>query len=235
MLAVDLDGTLVDSAPDLAHCVDHALADAGFDPPGEAKTRGWIGDGIERLLERALADATGGAVDSSLLERCLKRFDGCYWRHTFERSRVYPQVPQTLDRLRGLGLHLSCITNKRLDFAERVLEQAGLLDRFELVLGGDSLPAKKPDPAQLLEAAARFGVSARAAMMVGDSHHDRDAARRAGFRFVWARYGYCPSLDGNSDATAGVESTSDAIGAFADICGLIERVSMPGQTGRDNE
>jgi phosphoglycolate phosphatase len=113
-----------------------------------------------------------------------------------------------------------------------VLGRAGLLDRFELVLGGDSLPTKKPDPAPLLVAAARFGVSTNAAMMVGDSHHDRDAARRAGYRFVWARYGY-GELDGNSDGTGGVESTSEpglAIGAFGDICGVIERVSVPGRT-----
>jgi phosphoglycolate phosphatase len=200
LLAVDLDGTLVDSAPDIAHCLGRALEAVGFAPPGEVRTRVWIGDGLETLIARALAHAAQAHVgrgDPAKLgagedrhRAALAAFLDCYRDHVFIRSRLYPDAVETLDALRAAGVRLCCITNKRHAFSESLLSQAGILDRFELLLGGDSLPEKKPSPLPLATAAAKLDVAPSAAALFGDSHQDLRAARSAGFRFVLAAYGY---------------------------------------------
>jgi phosphoglycolate phosphatase len=190
LLAIDLDGTLVDSAPDLAHCVDTALAAVGLPPAGEMLTRGWVGDGIESLLARALQHSLQAAPDRAIADRAFAAFNACYERNLFNRSRVYPGVPETLNALRERGLSLCCITNKRIAFAEGLLREAELFKQFEFVLGGDSLAQKKPHPEQLRVASERTDVPAAHAALVGDSEHDYGAARRAKFAFIWAAYGY---------------------------------------------
>jgi phosphoglycolate phosphatase len=201
LLAIDLDGTLVDSAPDIAHCLGGALEAVGLSPPGEALTRVWIGDGLETLIARAIAHGGGARGDSVVAreprqEAALAAFLACYRDNLFVRSRLYPEVLATLDALLAHGLRLCCITNKRQSFSERLLADAGVRDRFELLLGGDALPEKKPSPLPLKVAAERLGVPAAAATLVGDSHQDLRAARAAGYSFVLASYGY-----GNIDET----------------------------------
>jgi phosphoglycolate phosphatase len=220
LLAVDLDGTLVDSAPDIAHCLGSALEAIGYARPGEARTRVWIGDGLETLIARAIAHATqtetsaaGAPTFASPEARhraALATFLTCYEDNLFVRSRLYPDAVATLDGLRGRGLRLCCITNKRHGFSEKLLTQAGVLDRFELLLGGDSLPEKKPSPLPLSVAAERLGVAPAAAALVGDSHQDLRAARSAGYAFVLASYGY-----GKIDETELADSRR--IGRFADL------------------
>ena len=219
LLALDLDGTLVDSAPDIAHCLGCALTSVGIEAPGEARTRAWIGDGLEALIARALAHTDGrppgeGARADERQAAVLRAFLDCYRDNLFVRSRLYPEVAETLDALRARGLTLCCITNKRLGFTEPLLAQAGVRDRFALVLGGDSLPEKKPSPMQLVAAAQTLGVAASAAALVGDSHQDLRAARSAGYAFILATYGY-----GKVDETeAGV---APRIRRFADLQGLL--------------
>lgn len=223
LLALDLDGTLVDSAPDIAHCVGVALEAAGLDAPGEARTRTWIGDGIETLIARALAAADAERAGSSLDGRAaadrqaavLAAFTACYRGNLFERSRLYPTVEATLDALLARGIRLCCVTNKRHAFSAALLREAGLQDRFELLIGGDSLPEKKPSPLPLTTAAQMLGVAPAAATLVGDSPQDLRAARAAGFGFVFAGYGY-----GKVD-TAELGS-SPRIERFADIEPLID-------------
>lgn len=195
LLAIDLDGTLVDSAPDIAHCLGTALEAIGYEPPGEARTRVWIGDGLESLIARAIAHGSGTSGESAAAaearhKAALGAFLACYADNLYVRSRLYPAVVETLDELRGRGIRLCCITNKRMKFSEVLLAQAGIRDRFELLLGGDSLPEKKPSPLPLTTAAAALGVAPRAAALVGDSHQDLRAARAAGYGFVLASYGY---------------------------------------------
>lgn len=195
LLAIDLDGTLVDSAPDIAHCLGAALASLGLPEPNEARTRIWIGDGLETLISRALADSGGAHGDSlhfseARHQAALAAFLDCYRDNLFVRSRLYPGVVATLDTLREHGLRLCCITNKREAFSAQLLEQAGIGERFELLLGGDSLSEKKPSPLPLTFAAGKLGVRAAEAALVGDSQQDLRAARAAGFNFVLASYGY---------------------------------------------
>jgi phosphoglycolate phosphatase len=198
LLAVDLDGTLVDSAPDIAHCLGEALVAVGFDAPGEALTRSWIGDGVDTLVERALAHATssghaataGRAAAGDLHRKTLAEFLDRYAERLFVESRLYPEAADTLDAFRAAGVRLCCITNKRHAFSESILEQAHVRDRFELVIGGDSLPEKKPSPLPLVVAADKLGIGPSGAMMVGDSTQDLAAACGAGFGFAFASYGY---------------------------------------------
>jgi phosphoglycolate phosphatase len=195
LLAIDLDGTLVDSAPDIAHCVGAALAAIGYPSPGEARTRAWIGDGLETLIARAIAHGGGAqgetTVDGEARHKAaLAAFLVCYADNLFVRSRLYPGVLPTLDELRSRGFRLCCITNKRFAFSDALLVAAGVRDRFELVLGGDSLPEKKPSPLPLRAAAESLGIAPSAATLVGDSHQDLRAAHAAGYGFVLADYGY---------------------------------------------
>ena len=224
LLAVDLDGTLVDSAPDIAHCLGRALEAVGLTAPGEARTRVWIGDGLETLIARALAaadDAQGraGARDERGAQRrqsaALDAFLACYRHNLFARSRLYPGAEATLDALRARGVRLCCITNKRHAFSESLLQRARVRDRFELVLGGDSLAEKKPSPLPLTTAAQTLGVDAGAAALVGDSHQDLRAARAAGWGFVFASYGY-----GKVDETE--LGATPRLARFADLPTLID-------------
>jgi phosphoglycolate phosphatase len=194
LLAIDLDGTLVDSAPDLAHCVGTALGSLGYVAPGTSLTRAWIGDGIETLLRRALAHSGKGADDGAL-RTAVERFTACSRENLFVRSQLYPEVRETLAALEGRGIQLACITNKRIAFADALLVAAGIRAHFGLVLGGDSLPEKKPSPAPLLAAARELGIEPTGSALVGDSHHDYHAAAAAGFGFIWARYGYCAYIE----------------------------------------
>ncbi len=213
LVVFDLDGTLVDSAPDLNYCLGVALASAGFEKPAEAQTRSWIGGGVEMLIRRAL-DWAGGESAAAKFDAVYAEFSDRYRENLFVRSTLYPQVPETLDTLLARGLALSCVTNKRLEFAERVLELAGIRDRFGQVIGGDSLPQKKPSPAPLRAAAAAAGAAESAAVLVGDSDQDYAAAKAAGWPFVWARYGYRERL---ADAPSSVVS----IGRFGELVALL--------------
>jgi len=214
LLAIDLDGTLVDSAPDIAHCLGSALEAIGYASPGEARTRAWIGDGLETLIARAIAHGSTQS-DSTLAgdarhKAALAAFLACYAGNLFVRSRLYPGVLATLDVLQQSGVRLCCITNKRFAFSHDLLIEAGIRDRFELLLGGDSLAEKKPSPLPLKTAAATLGVEPSAAALVGDSHQDLRAARAAGYGFVLASYGY-----GKIDETE--LGSSPRIRAFAEL------------------
>jgi len=190
VLAFDLDGTLVDSVPDLNHCLGEAFESLGLEPSTERDTRAWVGDGVEELVRRGLERSVAPAEATALLPTAIERFSECYGRNLYIRSRLYPGVAEMLDALRVRGVRLACVTNKRLRFAKALLDQAGLLDRFELLLGGDSVPEKKPSPMLLHAAAERLGITPDVAAYVGDSYHDMHAAEAAGWRFVWATYGY---------------------------------------------
>jgi phosphoglycolate phosphatase len=214
LLAIDLDGTLVDSAPDLAHCVGSALGSLGFVAPGTSLTRAWIGDGIETLLRRALAHSGAGADDATL-RAAIERFTSCYRENLYVRSRLYPDVEETLATLGKRGIKLACVTNKRIAFADALLAAAGIRAHFGAVFGGDSLPEKKPSPAPLIAAARDLGIAPANCAMVGDSHHDYHAAADAGFVFFWARYGYCAHIEPRPDAAI------KEIGAFGDLRELV--------------
>ncbi len=190
MVLIDVDGTLVDSVPDLQYCVDEMMRVLGLPERGEAAVRTWVGNGVEMLVKRALANDLSGAADPALLARALPIFEALYAENTSTRSRLYPGVLEGLDWLQAQGLRMGCVTNKAARFTEPLLRDLGIADRFEIVISGDTLPVKKPDPGPLLFGAKFFGVAPEAALMVGDSISDVKAARAAGFRILCMSYGY---------------------------------------------
>jgi phosphoglycolate phosphatase len=173
---IDLDGTLVDTIPDIAFSIDHMLAELGMPAAGQERVREWVGNGTEVLVRRALAAANDGEVREADYDRALPIFRDFYARHVCDRSRVYDGVPAGLDYLHGCGARLACVTNKSEEFTSRLLAALTLDRHFSLVLSGDSLARRKPDPLPLLHAAGHFGVAPADSLFIGDSeyNHGRD-------------------------------------------------------------
>lgn len=190
MILIDLDGTLVDSVPDLAYCVDAMLARLGRPPQGEAKVRNWVGNGVERLVRRALIGQLEGEPKEADFQLAYPIFLELYRDNTSQRSQLFPGVRDGLDWLQAAGYRLGCVTNKAAQFTEPLLRDLGVWDDFEIVISGDTLPRSKPDPLPLLHAAAHFGAEPAAALMIGDSISDVKAARAAGFTIFCMSYGY---------------------------------------------
>lgn len=190
LVVFDLDGTLIDSVPDLARAVDTALVAQRLPPAGEAKVRDWVGNGARKLVERALADALGAAEAARRLDGAHREFLTAYAQAPCVDTTLYPGAREALEGLKARGMRLALVTNKPHAFIAPILQALALDGLFEVTLGGDSLPAKKPDPAPLLHVAETLGVAPQAALMVGDSRHDIEAGRRAGFRTLAVPYGY---------------------------------------------
>jgi phosphoglycolate phosphatase len=190
MVLFDLDGTLVDSLPDLACCIDQMMLQLGLEPPGLKLVGRWVGNGVERLVKRALTGDFDAEPAPALLAQALPLFQELYALHNSRSSQLYPGAAATLGWLRERRIHLACVTNKAARFTLPLLANLGIAPYFGLVLSGDSLPEKKPHPLPLLTAAAHFQVQPAACLMVGDSRNDIQAARAAGFPVVAVSYGY---------------------------------------------
>ncbi len=190
MILIDVDGTLVDSVPDLAYCVDEMMKRLDRPVHGEDKVRDWVGNGVERLVRRALVGQLEGEPDDAEFERAYPMFLELYAQNTSQRSLLYPGIREGLDYLKAEGYRLGCVTNKAAQFTLPLLRDLGIHDDFEIIIAGDALAKKKPDPLPLLHAAEQLGVAPAAALMVGDSQSDVKAARAAGFQIVCMSYGY---------------------------------------------
>ena len=190
MVLLDVDGTLVDTAPDLAYAVDCMLQEVGLPECGESKVRAWIGNGIERLVKRALTGDFDGEPENRLYEKAFPIFLDIYADNVCKRSRIYNGVSECLNYLKENNFKLGCVTNKRARFTKTLLMTLGMFDDFGIVIAGDTLLKKKPDPMPLLHAARFFKVKPEASLMVGDSRTDVGAARAAGFQIICVTYGY---------------------------------------------
>ncbi|MEX0383233.1 phosphoglycolate phosphatase [Spiribacter sp. 1M153] len=189
-LLFDLDGTLVDSAPDLATAVNHSLADLGHAALSETRVRQWIGDGARRLVARAIAGRRDIDAEPPETEAALARFFVHYHDCLCDRSQLYPGVRDGLDRLRALGRPMAVVTNKPAAFTGPLLEALGIAGYFGATVSGDTLGVKKPDPAPLIHAADQLGVAVGDCLYVGDSAADQGAAAAAGMPLVRVPYGY---------------------------------------------
>jgi phosphoglycolate phosphatase len=189
-VAFDLDGTLLDTLPDLAAAAASMLEQLGRPPVDEPTVRSYIGNGIPRLTKRLLTRSMDGEPPPQLFERALGLFEANYRATLTARTKPFPGVEEGLRRFRASGLQLACITNKAHAFTVPLLEATGLRDWFDLVLSGDSLPKKKPDPLPLLHCAQEFGTDPAQLLVIGDSLADVQAARAAGCPVFCVSYGY---------------------------------------------
>jgi phosphoglycolate phosphatase len=188
--AFDLDGTLIDTAPDLSVAVNAMLLGLNVQKLPEERIREHIGGGIERLVERSLSERLGEAPGPALRATALSIFVRAYGEHLFHRSRLYPGVPETLHQLASAGIALCCVTNKQSRFAIPLLEAAQLDSLFAFTLCADRVSDRKPSPNLLLAACARLGVEPSELLYVGDSQADILAGHAAGCPVVAVDYGY---------------------------------------------
>jgi len=190
LVMFDLDGTLVDSVPDLATAVDRMLVELGREPAGVERVRTWVGNGARVLVRRALAGGLDhSAVGEAQTEQALARFLDIY-ADCHELITLYPGVHELLEALSTAAVELAVVTNKPERFVAPLLEQVGLGGYFRWIIGGDTLPQQKPDPAALLQVMHLAGVSKAQSLFVGDSRSDVLAARAAGVPCVAVSYGY---------------------------------------------
>ncbi len=188
----DLDGTILDTAADLAAAANAMLAEIGRASLPEARIRDYIGKGVQNLVTRSL-EATGGA-DPAQAERALAVFERHYLAGIADRTRPYPGVVEGMEALARAGIAMGCVTNKAARFTEPLLERTDLMRFMGVVVSGDTVSRKKPHPEPMLHAVARLGVQPGEALMVGDSRNDVDSARAAGCPVVVVPYGYREGL-----------------------------------------
>lgn len=189
-ILIDLDGTLIDSVPDLAYCVDETMKQMDMPVRGEAAVRNWVGNGVQRLVERALINSVDGMPEQELMDKAYPIFLELYKENTSQRSCVYDGVVDGIEWMKAQGYRVACVTNKAEAFTVPLLKDKGLHDYFEVIVSGDTCEKKKPDPMPLLHAADLLGVSPENALMIGDSKSDVKAARAAGFHIFCMTYGY---------------------------------------------
>jgi len=190
LVLIDLDGTLIDSVPDLAYCIDEMMTQVGLPKRGQNAVRNWVGNGVQRLTERALVNSVEGMPDQALMEKAYPIFLELYAHNNAQRSHVYEGVIEGLSWMKKNGYRLGCVTNKAEMFTTPLLKNKALFDWFEFVVSGDTCIEKKPHPMPLLHAAKLMGVTPENALMIGDSRSDVKAARAAGFHVFCMTYGY---------------------------------------------
>lgn len=216
VVIIDLDGTLLDTAQDLALAANQMLRELGMEELPLATITAFIGKGVPKLVKRTLTNSLDDEPDPALFAQALPIYERCYAKNLHVHTHPYPGVVDGLDQLKSAGYHLVCITNKAAAFTLPLLRATSLFNYFELVLSGDSLPKKKPDPLPLLHVCKHFGVSPESVLLIGDSLNDAMAARAAGCHIFCVPYGYNEGRDVH-------ELDCDAvIGSIFDASGLIE-------------
>jgi phosphoglycolate phosphatase len=211
----DLDGTLIDSAPDIAAALNRTLGAQGLPALPVRQVAAMVGDGARVLLARAFA-AHGITPDPEVLDRATAGYLADYQANIAVATTAYPGVVSTLAALRRAGWRMAVCTNKPEAAARSILAKLGLLDGLAAIGGGDSFPVRKPDPGHLAATMRAAGVAR--AVMVGDHANDLHAARGCGVPCIWAAWGY-------TDADPGADAVA---GTFAELPALLDRLSSAG-------
>lgn len=189
-VVIDLDGTLLDTAPDLAHAAELMMAELNLPAVPLDTIKTYIGNGVSRLAKRVLTGSMDAEPDAELFAHAYPIYQKHYGAHVSLYSRPFAGVVEGLNAFKAMGVHMACITNKAEVFTLPLLRDTGLLDYFELVLSGDALPKRKPDPLPLLHACRHFGIEPHELLLIGDSLNDTQAARAAGSAVFCVPYGY---------------------------------------------
>ena len=192
LLIFDLDGTLIDSVPDLAQSVNFTLGTLNRDLFDEDIIRKWIGNGAVTLVKRALSGGVDIAedLDNELFQKAIKIFLENYANNLCNTTKMYPNVKSSLEELKGRGYILSIVTNKPYQFIKPILNSLDIEDLFEYYIGADSLDVKKPHPKPLLYICDKFAIDTNSAVMIGDSKNDILAGISANIDTIGVTYGY---------------------------------------------
>ena len=213
LIMIDVDGTLVDSVPDLAYCIDEMMQKLGMQKWGETKVRHWVGNGIPKLVERALTGELEGRSIKEVFDIAYPIFLDLYEDNKAQRSYLYDGVREGLDYLKSQGYQLGCVTNKSEQFTHLLLKVLGIFNDFKIIISGDTLAKRKPDPMPLLYCAEHFNLKPEECLMLGDSVSDVKAARAAGFDIICMSYGY---NHGNDIADENPDLVIDSMSQLSD-------------------
>lgn len=189
LLLFDLDGTLVDSAPDITLAVDATLAARHWPVAGLERVRSWVGNGSRKLIERALTFAIG-EFNTDLHEAVHSEFLLEYAKHNGPETRVFDGVYECLQHCQRAHIKMACVTNKPEHLAKQLIGHLDMARYFAIVIGGDTFPQRKPDPTALRYCCEQLGVPVSRTLMVGDSETDVLSARAAGMKVLCVSYGY---------------------------------------------
>ncbi len=216
LIAFDLDGTLLDSVPDLAVAADQAVQALGFPAVSEEQVRDYVGNGADVLVGRALSQSMtiDPALDEALLVKARELFDDFYDKSGHKLSHLYPAVTETLAELKQAGFTLALVTNKPSKFVPEILAKHGIDKYFVDVLGGDAFPEKKPNPVALNWLMEKHNCQPEEMLMVGDSKNDILAAKNAGCTAFGLTYGY---NHGEPIAASNPEFVADTIADLLDV------------------
>lgn len=185
LIMFDLDGTLVDTVQDITDALNFALKPYGLNSLTVEDTIKIVGEGVSRLVEKVLP-----IEKLHLKSDVMNRFLGYYSDHLIDNSKEYPYIKETLENL--TGFKKAVISNKREDLSKKLLEELGLSEYFDLIIGSDTAGERKPSPVPVLYVIAKFGLSPEESVIVGDSNYDMEAGKRAGVRTIAVTYGYRP-------------------------------------------
>ncbi len=218
LLIFDFDGTLIDSVPDLADATNAMLTTLGKKTYPIETIRNWIGNGSRMLVERALVgniEVAAGALTKEEADHAEQVFFDAYKNLSGSKTVAYPDVDEGLKKLHAAGYTLALVTNKPIRFVPKILQSFGWQDLFSEVMGGDSLPVKKPDPTPLLHVCASLNVSVAQAIMIGDSRNDILAGQNANMDTLGLSYGY------NYGQDIRELNPTEAFDSFADLVAWI--------------
>lgn len=217
LLIFDFDGTLIDSVPDLADATNLMLEQLGKATFSIDTIKGWIGNGARTLVERALSGdvEVDARLEQETVDDALRIFFAAYGSLDCQKTTAYPDVDAGLRKLKAAGFTLALVTNKPIRFVPKILDHMGWTPLFGEVIGGDSLPTKKPDPAPLLHVCKTLGFAPEQAIMIGDSINDISAGKNAGIDTIGLSYGYNYGVDIRES------QPNHAFDHFADLCDFL--------------
>lgn len=215
----DLDGTLVDSAPDLTRAINETLTALELEPYDEEQISLWIGNGVDKLIHRALTNSNDEIANGDDFWRAKNIFYSYYEKNSGENSSVYKGVTEQLSSLVENNILLACITNKNRCFTLPLLKKLNLEQYFDVVVCGDDLTNKKPHPEPLLVAANKLSVTVDQCIMVGDSKSDVLAANGAAMKVFCVDYGYNQGVDLSSFSISAMLSNIKELDNYCDFSG----------------
>jgi phosphoglycolate phosphatase len=198
LILIDVDGTMVDSVPDLCYCIDRMQEQLNNPIRGEEKVRKWVGNGVEKLVQRALWNELEPKNEHPKFKQAMDIFNNLYKDNVSKRSVLYPGVKNALCYLTDKGYKLACVTNKASRFTVPLLKNLQVDEFFSKILCGDELKNKKPHPEPLLYLAKKLKCSPQKSLLIGDSQSDVKAARAANFSIYCVSYGYNHGEDINT-------------------------------------
>jgi len=216
-LVFDLDGTLVETAPDLHAALNHTLAHKGLSPVTLASIRMMIGDGAKAMIRKGLSHNHTDVEEDEIESELWPIFLDYYAANISKHSHPFEGCSACLEQLSSAQATLAVCTNKAQTLAEKVLHELSLHHHFETIIGGDALPVKKPNAEHLLETVIRSGGDPARAIMVGDSETDEKAARNAGLPFVFVSFGYGSLSYPPNDQTRSINHWSDMMRALSEL------------------